>query len=398
MQLINNIAVYHNSEPRFIELHKGDLSQIPDKDAVDILVVSSFPGDYNEVPGTLIGALSDQGVSVGKLAKDKESDLRDTFSCWLSKEVENKGVNFKKILCFEPRKREQHVPEVIGDIFQSLIAFLSNSESLQDVAMPLVATGSQRASKNEILTALVEAAAHWLGMGLPVKRIKIAIYNQSSVDEAMDVFSQLKEKYHQQAPLKEKSKDDSYQYDIFISYSHQNTAEANHLVSLLKELDDKLRIFIDRKELDVGCAWQQQIYDALDSCRKVVALYSTDYLNSKVCKEEFNIALYRDRDREENVLFPIYLYSAALPTYMKVLQYIDCREGDQNKLRVACKKIISDESSQKLSGVTTTQSSNKDDVYSLIRELQAQMSTTTDKLNDMQHKLDKLYKRVFDSE
>lgn len=396
MKLIDHITVYHNSEPRFIQLYQGDLTQLSEQDAVDILVVSAFPGDYNPIPGTLIGALSHhKNVSVGNLAKDKEADLRDSFSCWLSKEVTSQA-NFRRILCFEPLRRDKNVPEVVGDIFQSLIAFLSNSESLQDIAMPLVATGSQMASKQEILSAIVEAAVNWLGLGLPVKHIKIAIYNQSGLEEIMQIFPQLKEKYNQNAPKVDKEVDD-YQYDIFVSYSHQNTAEANYLVSLLKELDNKLRIFIDRKELNVGSAWQQQIYDALDSCRKVVALYSEDYLNSKVCKEEFNIALYRDRDSEENVLFPIYLYSADLPTYMKVLQYLDCREGDQNKLRDACEKITATASQQKLSATTAKDSTSKENVYSLIRELQTQMTATTEKLQQMQHKLDKLYQHVFDN-
>ena len=159
MELIDHITVYHNSEPRFIQLYQGDLTQISEKDAVDILVVSAFPGDYNPIPGTLIGALADQkGVSVSHLAKDKDADLRNSFSCWLSKPITANEVNFKRILCFEPLKRDKNVPEVVGDIFQSLIAFLSNSESLQDIAMPLVATGSQMASKQDILSAIVEAA------------------------------------------------------------------------------------------------------------------------------------------------------------------------------------------------------------------------------------------------
>jgi hypothetical protein len=40
-----------------------------------------------------------------------------------------------------------------------------------------------------------------------------------------------------------------------------------------------------------------------------------------VCKEEFNIALFRHRESEGGVLLPIYLYTAELPTYMKLIQY-----------------------------------------------------------------------------
>ena len=101
----------------------------------------------------------------------------------------------------------------------------------------------------------------------------------------------------------------------------------------------KLRIFLDRAELNTGCAWQQKIFDALDDCRKVITMYSSAYLTSKVCREEFNIALFRHRESND-VLLPIYLETAALPTYMKVIQYIDCRESDRAKLRQAGAAIV----------------------------------------------------------
>ena len=94
--------------------------------------------------------------------------------------------------------------------------------------------------------------------------------------------------------------------------------------------------------LDQGAAWQQKIYEAIDASRRIVVLFSPGYLRSKVCVEEFNIALHRRRDTGEEILFPIYLYSAALPTYMRALtNYEDCREGDPSKLRQACRKMLS---------------------------------------------------------
>lgn len=87
---------------------------------------------------------------------------------------------------------------------------------------------------------------------------------------------------------------------------------------------------------------QQEIYEALDDCNKVMALYSPGYLMSKVCKEEYNIALFRHRDSESGTLLPIYLYNAQLPSYMHLVQFIDCREGDRDKLRAACQHILKD--------------------------------------------------------
>lgn len=131
-----------------------------------------------------------------------------------------------------------------------------------------------------------------------------------------------------------------FKYDLFISYSRKNQLEANWLEEELLRQDPGLRIFLDRKELSTGMNWQQELYEALDDCRTVVAMLSEPYIGSKVCKEEFNIAVFRHREANEAILFPIFLYSAHLPTYMKLIQFTDCREYDQAKLSAACAAII----------------------------------------------------------
>ena len=83
-------------------------------------------------------------------------------------------------------------------------------------------------------------------------------------------------------------------------------------------------------------AWQPEIFENLDRCRKVVAMFSPQYLKSKMCKEEFNIAWVRGRKADEDILFPVYLYSADLPTYMTYRNYADCREGDLTRIGSAC--------------------------------------------------------------
>ena len=89
---------------------------------------------------------------------------------------------------------------------------------------------------------------------------------------------------------------------------------------------------MDRLELRPGAAWQQHIFDSIDISRKVICILSPDYLSSKVCKEEFNIALFRHREAADGVLLPIYLNTAELPTYMKLVHYADVRESDPVKI------------------------------------------------------------------
>ena len=100
-----------------------------------------------------------------------------------------------------------------------------------------------------------------------------------------------------------------------------------------------IRLFLDRLELQAGAAWQQHIFESLDVSRKVVCLYSPAYLASKVCKEEFNIALMHHRESHAGVLLPIYLRSAELPGYMRAIQYEDAREGESARIAVAAERL-----------------------------------------------------------
>ena len=69
-------------------------------------------------------------------------------------------------------------------------------------------------------------------------------------------------------------------------------------------------------------------------------MLSPDYLASRVCKEKFNIAWIRSRETHQDIIFPVYLYTADLPTYMKYRNYIDCREGSRTKLTEASQHLV----------------------------------------------------------
>ncbi|GEM_PF-931551 len=333
MKLINQITIYQNNQKKFIQLFHGDLTEIPPEHSVDILVISAFPDDYYPTRGTLIGALKEKGISVDNLAKDKSVDLRDNFSCWLSKEIH--GRSFKRILCFEPLVRG-NASEVVGDIFQSLMPFVFSDPPIKNIALPLVACGNQREPIGSLFEPMVDAAANWLMLGLPVNTIKIVEISETKINIISKTFEILKNKYEQH----QVGKQNKYKYDLFISYSHQNKVDIQFVIDQLIILKPDIKIFIDNTQLNTGSAWQQSLFEALDECRMVVAFLSEPYINSKICKEEFNIAVFRHRNAEEPVLMPIYLNSTNLPSYMQLIQFFDCRESDKAKLSVACAKII----------------------------------------------------------
>jgi hypothetical protein len=185
MELLDRFDVHQGSEIKWIELYRGDLTDLKPDEAVDILVVSAFPNDYLPTPSSLIGALDARGVSVARLARTKALDLRQTCSCWLSSPLGSKppGIAFDRILCFEPRVRG-NPPEVVGDIFRSLVPLLGPQAMGTTVAMPLVACGDQGTPVVTMLKPLLEAAFNWMSHGLPLRRLKIVVYSPETSTEA----------------------------------------------------------------------------------------------------------------------------------------------------------------------------------------------------------------------
>lgn len=373
MRLLESFRVWSVEDKR-IELYLGDLTQVEPEEGFDLLVVSAFPDSYALTGDSLIGALARKGVSVRRLAKDKALDLRKDFSCWLSHEFDSPqpGIAFRRILCFEPRYRGSP-PEVVGDIFRALAPILGDLPEIRSLAMPIVASGDQGYSVAEMLEPLLVAAEQWMSRGLPLRRLKIVAHSDvqaaeaeeifravlkvspddtgshwigSSVDLEMDSSSDasaqalsagtvLAQEVEPSTPPAEEQS-----YDVFISYARENSEDTDVFLAALQKARPDLKIFLDRSEIDVGMPWQPEIFENIDRCQKLVAILSPAYLSSKVCKEEYNIAWVRSREANENIIFPLYLYSADLPSYMVYRNYFDCREGHPDKLREASARLL----------------------------------------------------------
>jgi hypothetical protein len=335
MRLIDAIEVTSGSNKRRIELYQGDLTSLNPHDAVDVLVVSAFPNDYTPTSTSLIGALYNKGVVVSDLARSKSVDLRDSFSCWMSPNVNapDSGIQFRRILCFEPSLRSTPVA-LVGDIFRALAPFLGDDPPVSTVAMPLITSGDQGYPVALVLPALIEAAVHWLKIGLPLNCLKIVAYSDRSAHEAESLFVQMRQKYLEQ----DSTSSHGFDYDVFLSYSRHDAAAATEIEELLT--GHRLRVFFDSHSIEKGVAWQQHIFSALDSCAKMIAMYSPAYITSKVCQEEFNIAWARARKLSQKIIFPVYWQTADLPTYMEMLDYFDCREEEESKIAGACDALM----------------------------------------------------------
>ncbi len=340
MELLDSIEVPGRPGVE-VELLQGDLTDLGPSEGFDILVVSAFPNDYVPTNTSLIGALHRRGISVATLAQRKEIDLRRDFACWLSAELppRHDSLRFQRILCFEPLVRGEPA-EVVGDIFRCLAPILAERPQLRSLALPIVASGDQRRSTANMLPPLLEAAVNWLAVGLPLDRIKIVAYSKEDSLEARSIFSACKARVSASAaPVPTRNADKFY--DVFISYSRKNQRECQLLERELRRLRPDIRIFVDIEKIEIGAAWQLEIFENIDRCRRMVAMLSPQYLASKPCKEEYGIAWVRSRESDQNIIFPIYLYSAdPLPSYMKYRNFLDCREGDATRIGAAAHALI----------------------------------------------------------
>jgi hypothetical protein len=317
-----------------IELWHGDLSDLPAADPLDFLVASAFPNDYIPTPSSLIGSLFQRGLSVEALAQDKYEDLRASCYCWVSKPVIGPRP-FERVLCYEPPDK---IPpaEAVGNIFRCLSSYGISGPSIARVAMPLVSTGDARVPLAEILEPLIEAAVNWMARGLPLKRLLIVERSREKALELKGAFAVLK-KQQQRKQLQANASPD---YDIFISYAHANGLKADYIYQELQRQKPGLKIFMDRKELEPGVAWQQKLFNSMINCRKVLALFSPAYIHSPACQEEFNISQIIHR-ATQRFLFPVYLYdSDPLPEHLCYWQYTDCRPGDEEKLQIVCRTLL----------------------------------------------------------
>jgi TIR domain len=324
MTLLDSLTVHRPGDaPRRVELHRGDLAALEPKEAVDVLVVSAFRGDYTPTPTSRIGALHrNRMISVARLAGQKAVDLRDYFSCWLSQDLtaSHPGCGLKRLLCFEPGA-DPH--EVVDHLFQALAPFLGGKLRLSTVAMPLLATGALGATARDLLPPLVGEAVSWMALGFPLRCLKVVEYDRTQrPGEAAAVFAEVKKAHSR--------------WDVFISYSHQDAREAD---VLYEELTGRgLEVFRDSKSLVTGAAWWDDVRNAIRSSGYFVPLYSPGYLRSDACLSEYSIALASNKP----VLFPICLCGVGeLPAFMTLSHLEVCPKGQGDRLWGACQHLVS---------------------------------------------------------
>lgn len=62
------------------------------------------------------------------------------------------------------------------------------------------------------------------------------------------------------------------------------------------------------------------------TCARIITLITPSFIADESCVEQYNIALCCTRNMKRDYLAPVYVESIdTMPTYMSLIQYIDCR-------------------------------------------------------------------------
>src|SRR5713226_1023646 len=229
-------TIMHRDIERTIELLRGNLAELPREHSVDVLVVSAFANDYTLTPTSLIGSLFWVGISVEELAKNKEIDLREQFSCWLSHKLADRHA-FGRILCVESGWRGS-APEITDDLFRALSPYLLTSLPNASVAMPLVGAGDQGWPPAQMMETILNATIAWINRGLPLRLLKIVVRSEETAKSALDKFIEIQHRQESaqrnevQGLLTCNCKQEiPCEFDLFMSYCHKDLDTAQTILA-----------------------------------------------------------------------------------------------------------------------------------------------------------------------
>jgi hypothetical protein len=362
MKLLSRITLAVPAGTAAIELLQGDLSALPKEHEADILVISAFPNDYTPLPGSLMYALHEKGLNVAELAANKSVDMVKNLGCWLSAPLsatQQQQFNIRHILCFEPGREAGTPDQVVGNIFRCINNFAFDDDN-NVIAMQVLATGRQKMPVDKMLPAMLEAAIFWLESGIPLDCIKLVVHGDELVLKALAVFNEAKQQ-HDAPPLPPRAEavagkaiappaaapqtvpdqQEAKEYDCFISYSHQQSEPVAALVKALKEKNPGWNIFYDRTSIPTGGLWIKVISDAIQRSKQVVCILTPGYRDSSVCWDEFQCAKAKEYRTKKPVIKTInFLKDEEMPLIMSIYSYIDCTEGDVEKLKEAASSLV----------------------------------------------------------
>jgi len=198
IMLVNIVNIPTPHGWRSIELREGDITQ-PDVSAQpDVLVVSSFRGNYYPVPKTVIGCLYEQlGLSVMQLAEAPEFQV-GSRDAWMTPPLEA-GLPFQRLACVEMldlRADAVHSEDTIKRAVRSLFGLLAvaeiNGVSIKRIAMPILGTGNQGLKMEAVMPWMIETISKLLGNLSGIQTVQLYVLREGA--QAAQILNKLLER------------------------------------------------------------------------------------------------------------------------------------------------------------------------------------------------------------
>ncbi|XP_030851966.1 uncharacterized protein LOC100888822 isoform X2 [Strongylocentrotus purpuratus] len=237
--------------------------------------------------------------------------------------------------------------ELVANVFRCLVPILNNQDGT--VITPLLNTGDQGYGEVSMMKGMVEAAVKWMKAGLPLRILKLVLYAKvidgdlqghslRRFSEVLKTFTELKERYEMQLLL---PKAVPLEFDVYLSFSEEDKEVAKVIREKLSGAKDGVRIYDSSHQgINKDTVFQEDMYSIMMKSARVVTVLSPNYLRNKACIEQYNIALCCNRRALRDMLAPIYVDSVEMmPTYMGLVQYVDCRPHDPSKIGEACSQL-----------------------------------------------------------
>ena len=134
-----------------VEVRHGDITKMSLK--YDLLVVSTFPRDYQPTPSSLVGALENNlDFSLLEHSENPYLDFRDSLSIWFTKQVEN--LFFERVLCTELQDENFQLSEVFENLFAGIALLEAKGIPIKSVVMPMLGSGDAKIPMEEVAQTL----------------------------------------------------------------------------------------------------------------------------------------------------------------------------------------------------------------------------------------------------
>ena len=130
----------------------------------------------------------------------------------------------------------------------------------------------------------------------------------------------------------------TFDYDVFLSYSSQDTQVVHALAERLKQ--GGLRVWLDAWAIQPGAMIGLQIQRGMEKSRMLLMCMSRAYFDSEWTTLEHHTLLFRDPTNEKRRFIPLLIEDCAMPDIIAQFAYIDWRTRSDvayDKLLTSCR-------------------------------------------------------------